>query len=254
MGGNLAFPGRAQLAGYAGLAGALRGRARPAAVIVAVDVLAVALAFGALHIAGTIMAGKAPAPQHVGAISLAHPVSAVPGPVAPIVDAVRIGLAAAPALMLASADADALFAAPDFVSSGFSESAAATATTQGGLAIAPAPEEQSSPSVVSPPVEKIASIAVRGREIAEAAVAGAANAVDGSLDRLLLRGDAGSTVAVAQTASLGLDINGAPPLVTANAPASASPGNSVGAVVGGVADTVAAAVAQPVASVVGLLN
>jgi hypothetical protein len=240
MGNDLIVSGRMQLAGYAGLAGMMRGRGRRIAVIAAVDVLAVVLAFGALHITGAMMGGGSQMPQLIPPVSAAtEPVSAT----TPLVPAPRI--APKPEVFAAMPDAAVMFAEPTVIASGFTftpdaSSSSSFAPPQQVALAEPTPESAPMP-MPTPHLRPVARLA----QIAAPAI----DATDGSLDRLVLRDvvpDATAAittqVAVAATSTLGA-VGSTVDRVTSVAPP-----------VQTLAQSVTAPVSQAMNNVVGLLN
>jgi hypothetical protein len=238
MGTDLTISNRAGLATYAGLASTSRGRR--IAVIAAVDILAVGLALGALHIAGAMM-GAGRIPDIIPPVSAAEPVTTD----TPLVPVPRL---APPQPRLAAApDAALLFAAPVDVAQGFTFedrfSAASTFTTEPAAttphaqtaAVAPEPASPA-PAVPSPHLRPVS------RMVAE--VQPVVDATDGSLDRLLLRDVLPSIGRTATTAARGAD-------AVVTQVASAAPIQSV---TQSVTQTVGSTVGQVTGAVRGLLN
>jgi hypothetical protein len=249
MGTDLVVAGRTQLAGYAGFAGAIRGRARPFAVIAAVDVLAVALAFGALHLTGMMVSGSG-LPQLVPPVNAAtEPVAATTPlvPPAPRLAPVRHELAAMPdaAVMfgkpIAMIDRGFTFEAPAASSSSHFEPPATVAAAEPEPAPAPAPV----PTPHLRPVERVAQVTTP-----------VIDAADGSLDRLLLRDVVPAAgAAAAQTGAVVRETTNDVLGAVRTAVASAAPVTGpVTATVQTVAQNVTQPVAQAVQGVTGLLR
>ncbi|MEJ0012535.1 MAG: hypothetical protein WDM94_07900 [Bauldia sp.] len=250
MGTDLVVARRAQLAGYAGFAGAIRGRARPIAVIAAVDVLAVALAFGAIHLTG-MMVGGSNIPQ------LIPPVSAATEPVAattPLVPPTR-RLVPAPRALAAMPDAAVMFARPvAMIDRGFTFAAPSSSSSSfetppaAVAAVEPAPPVAAPTPVPTPrlrPLERVAAIATP-----------VIDAADGSLDRLLLRDVVPAVgTSVAQTGNaLRQTTTGAEGAVSAAVASTATVVAPVTATVQTMAQNVTQPVASVVQSVAGLLR
>lgn len=204
--------GRLQLAGYAGAAtGILRSRIHPLVPIAAIDVLAVALALGAMNIVGTMVSGHRENP-FMGDIGRAKDDLALFAVVAPEPPSDRTSKVAPTAIALAAVpDVELLFAAPvliggpfeagqgdtvRFVSleggSGSSGPAAGAdqpppsdvAETEDPTPPVPIPDASGDPS--SPPLAKILSIAgrtqARALELASRVTEPVINAADGGAD------------------------------------------------------------------------
>jgi hypothetical protein len=179
MGTDLVVAGRREVAAYVGFANAIRGRSRPIAVIAAVDVLAVGLALGALHLTGAMM-GSGKLPQIIPPVSAAEP-AATDTPLVPLPRPApeKTHFAATP-------DAAVMFSAPVEIAEGFTfdqPPASSSFTSQPPAATAAAEPEQP-PAVEQPPVPAPRLRPLAG--VAELAAPVIDNA-DGSLDRLLMR-------------------------------------------------------------------
>ncbi|HVU42639.1 MAG TPA: hypothetical protein VHD86_16455 [Xanthobacteraceae bacterium] len=241
------------LAGYSSAA-ALPKRVSPGVVIAAVDVFAVLVGFAAMHVGGLVWSGGHPpaAPSLIAPVSADDQVAtAVPDPhLRPIVAAIR--LPAAP-------DAAVVFSAPvvtDRTFAGATAFAPASSTSTAPAQVASTPDEPAAvvdPDQPSPPVAKLADIAISGH-LAQRSLAVSAS-VDTRLDDLLLsRGAAnasGAGVAVAINAGTGVtqpanvgatvatsanvEIASAAPVVrSAATTVGATVGNTVGGVTGAV--------------------
>jgi hypothetical protein len=240
MGTDLVTFGRAQLAGYAGLAGAVRGRAKPIAIIAAVDILAIALAFGAMHITGAMISGHAPL------ASLAPPAAAEPAPAAAETSVPLPRVAPLVGQALAAMPDDAvMFAQSVGMARGFtftpSDAPYQSTFTPPAEAMATAEPQ---PPVPSPtplprprPVQRLA-------EASANVVMPVIDTADGSLDRLLLRG----VPAVANRANGVIDQTVTRTTATVTEVASAAP------VVQSVTQPVAQVVQSVTGTVRGLLN
>lgn len=250
MSASFSVVGRAQLAGYAGTAsGILRSRIHPLVPIAAIDVLAVAVALGAMNLVGTIVGGQRENP-FLAAIDrtkddfTTFAVKApMPAPlVAQAVPAVAEVLAAVP-------DAELLFSPPVFIGGPFEagqgdtvrfispmDVAASNANEPTTGATGPTTGEEPQPTDVavveepllpdpevtdtdpwSPPVAKILSIAGRGQtralELADqAVVTPLVEVVD---DVVPLKKNSGTGA----TASAGVNLGGAGGAVTSTASA-----------------------------------
>ena len=281
MSANFDVVGRLQLAGYASAAtGILRSRIHPFVPVAAIDVLAVALALGAMNIVGTMVGGHRENP-FLAAIDRTKDdftTFAVKAAVVPqAVPAITEVLAAVP-------DAELLFAPPVFIGGPFEDGQGDTVRfiSPGDVAATnpnePTTNEGSEPTDVavveepllpvpevtdtdpqSPSVAKILSIAgrtqTRALELADqAVVTPLVEVVD---DVLPLKKNSGASAAAAASASVNLGAAVAPVTATviAAAPvvasAVAAPVHTVAAPV----EQVAQSVTQPVTQVVGgLLN
>ncbi|HVY19560.1 MAG TPA: hypothetical protein VHA70_05715 [Bauldia sp.] len=241
MGTDLVTYGRAQLVGYAGFSGALRGRAKPIAIFAAADILAVALAFGALHVTGAMISGHTPLPQLTSpAAAEAAPVTAdISTPLPRIAPLARQALAAMP-------DSAVMFSQPVGIARAFSFASASEPssssftppadTTAAAAEPEPAP---ASPVMPLPRQRPVQQIAQRAADVATPVI----DAADGSLDRLLLR-DVPS-VTTAATGVVGTTLDAATTTVTQVA--SAAP-------IQPLAQTVTQPVAQAVQSVSGAVR
>ena len=271
MSASFSVVGRAQLAGYAGTAsGILRSRIHPLVPIAAIDVLAVAVALGAMNLVGTIVGGHRENP-FLAAIDRTKDdftTFAVKAAVVPqAVPAITEVLAAVP-------DAELLFAPPVFIGGPFEDGQGDTVRFISPVDVAatnanePTTNEGSEPTDVavveepvlpvpavndppSPPVAKILSIAGRGQERAlklanQAVVAPLVEVVD---DVLPLKKNSGASAAA--TASASVNLGGASvSAVTAAAPCCEPlrlPVQTVAAPV----EQVVQSVTQPVTQVVG---
>jgi hypothetical protein len=178
MGTDLIVSNRAELTPYASLIAS--PRRRRIAVVAAVDILAVGLAFGALHITGAMM-GSGSIPEIIPPVSAAEPATA-DTPLVPLPHAApaRIHLAAEP-------DAAVMFAAPVDVARGFTfedqQRSSSTFTTTAQPAVATA-EPESEPATAATPVP---SPHLRPLARITAPLEPVIDAADGSIDRLLLR-------------------------------------------------------------------
>ncbi|HVZ13259.1 MAG TPA: hypothetical protein VG894_02265 [Bauldia sp.] len=243
------------LAGYSSAA-ALPKRVSPGVVIAAVDVFAVLVGFAAMHVGGLVWSGGHPpaAPSLIAPVSADDQVAtAVPDPhLRPIVAAIR--LPAAP-------DAAVVFSAPvvtDRTFAGATAFAPASSTSTAPEQVASTPDEPAAavvdPDQPSPPVAKLADIAISGH-LAQRPLAVTASA-DTTLDDLLLsRGAAnasGAGVAVAINAGTGVT---QPANVGATVAASANVEiASAAPVVRSVATTVGATVGNTVGGVTGAVR
>lgn len=219
MGTEFLSSGRAVLAGYSGLAGNFVGRNKRLAAALSVDAVAVALALGGLHLTGAMVRGPdvvpnpfvVPSDQHqsvpaaqVTTIEKTVVPLPVPAPISPLqallsdrslLFAAPMGAAPLAPIQPAASGSDA--------GSGFPVAAIPPQGSAGeGQPAANPPEATASNA---PPVEKILSIALRGRDRALAITDSTANAVvdaaDGSLDRLLVGDVPAAANAVASTGS-----------------------------------------------------
>ncbi len=283
MSASFSVVGRAQLAGYAGTAsGILRSRIHPLVPIAAIDVLAVAVALGAMNLVGTIVGGQRENPfltaidrtkDDFTTFAVKAP---MPAPVvAKVAPAVAEDLAAVP-------DAELLFAPPVFIGGPFEAGQGDTvrfispADVAATNANEPTTNEGSEPTDVavvkepvlpdstvndspSPPVAKILSIAGRGQERAlklanQAVVAPVVKVVD---DVLPLKKNSSASAGATARASVNLDAPVAPVTATVNAaaPVVASAVATPVETVAGPVQQVVQSITQPVTQVVGgLLN
>lgn len=182
MGTDLIVAERGQLAAYAGFSGALRERVRPFAVIAAVDVLAVALAFGALHVAGMMMGGGN-VPQLIQPTSAsAEPLAEAPpaAPPLPHVAPPREQFAAMP-------DVGVMFEEPVVaMAQGFTFDNPSTSSSSTFVPPSPPPVAVADPEPAPTPAP-VPMPRLRPLQRLAAVAAPVIDAADGSLDRLLLR-------------------------------------------------------------------
>ena len=219
---------------------ALPDRQRRIAAVAGLNVLAVGLAFGALHITGAIVSDNRQQPL-IAAVdprgdTLAPPAVLPPHP--HLAPSVALALAAVP-------DADVLFAAPLLPPTTFGEGSSSVAS--GGFVAAPPPAVAGDPPATTappprplafadilPPVAKIVGLAERGRILAVDQLRRTTTPLvliaDNSLDvSAAVAGQAG----IAGSADIGGSIGGnvAAP-VAATAQATASVAHAVGSVTG----------------------
>jgi hypothetical protein len=258
MGTDLIVAGRRELAGYAGFAGVVRGRARPIAVVAAIDVLAVALAFGALHVTGLMMGGGS-VPQLIQPTSAAAEPLAEVTPVAPLLPRLappRDRFAAMPDVAVMF-DAPVVALARGFTFDNPATSSPSTFVPPSPPLVAVAdPEPAPAPSPVPMP-------RLRPLQQVGGVAAPVIDAADGSLDRLLLRDvvpTVGATVsgtgaALDRTATATTNLVGNAASATTDVVGTTVAATShLVAPVQTVAQNVTRPVAQAVKSVTGLLN
>lgn len=282
MSASFSVVGRAQLAGYAGTAsGILRSRIHPLVPIAAIDVLAVAVALGAMNLVGTIVGGHQDNPFFTALDRSKDDFTtfAVKAPMpAPVV------AQAAPAVaevLAAVPDAELLFAPPVFIGGPFEDGQGDTVRfispvdVSASNANEPTTNEGSEPTDVaaveepvlpvpavndppSPPVAKILSIAGRGQERAlklanQAVVAPIVKVVDYVLP--LKKNSDASAAATSASVNLGgasvRAVTAAAPVVTS---AVAAPVQTVAAPVQQMVQSITQPVTQVVGGVTGLLN
>jgi hypothetical protein len=238
MGTDLIVSNRAGLAAYAGLA--VSPRHKRIATIAAVDILAIALAFGALHVTGAMMGG-AKLPAIIPPVSAAEP-SATDTPLVPLPRSAPARVAVAVA---AEPDLKVIFAPPDMIAQGFTFGEASPASSR----FSPPPGEVASadPGADAPsPVTPVPTPRLRPVERIAQTVTPVIDAADGSLDRLVLRdvvpvvGGVGDTVAAIRPVTT--TVSGTLTQVASVAPVST------------VTQVVASPVQQVVRTVGGLLN
>jgi hypothetical protein len=279
--------GRLQLAGYASAAtGILRSRIHPLVPVAAIDVLAVALALGAMNIVGTMVGGHRENP-FMGDLGRTKDDVAIFSAIA--VPPCATSKIAPTAVALAGVpDVELLFGAPVLIGGPFeggqgdtvrfvspedvaSSSGPATGADQPpGSDMAktedptpvPIPGVSDDPS--SPPLAKILSIAgrtqARALELSSRATAPVIKAAVGSLDLVPLQqysGNAGATVSAAVSATGVTSTIAAPVLAkvaTTTVTTAAAPVQAVAAPIQQVAQTVKQPVTQAVSAIGGLLN
>jgi hypothetical protein len=215
MGTDLIISNRAEVAAYTGLARTPRGRRF--FVIATIDVLAVGLALGALHVGGALL-GSGKVPDIIQPVSAAEPV-ATDTPLVPMprVAPVQAHFAAMP-------DAAVMFAPAmdrEGVARGFTFADRTTTTSTftppsetAANAPAAAPVEPA-PAVPTPHLRPVSGLLATAAPLVDAA--------DGSLDRLLMRGVAlnpgpvvATTVDAAATAVVRVASAAAPGSATQN--------------------------------------
>ena len=276
MSASFGVVGREQLAGYASTAsGILRSRIHPLVPVAAIDVLAVAVALGAMNLVGTMVGGQRENP-FLAAIDRTKDdftTFAVKAPMpAPVV------AQAAPALaevLDPVPDTELLFAPPVFIGGPFEDGQGDTVRfiSPGEVAASnanePTTNEGSEPTDVaaveepvlpvpavndppSPPVAKILSIAGRGQEGAlklanQAVVAPIVKVVDYALP---LKRNSGASAATMASASVNLG-GASISAVTAAAPVVASAVATPVETVAAPVQQVVQSITQPVTQVVG---
>jgi hypothetical protein len=243
MGTDLVVSTRAQLAGYAGFTGLVRGRGKRIATIAAVDILAVGVALGALHLGGVMM-GSGALPDLVPPVSAAEPTSAT----TPIVPVPRTAPHVA-AHLAAEPDATVMFAAPVDIAEGFTLAAAPAATSTFTTPTPSAEPAAEGPTLAAAEPQGDPVPLPRLRPVAHVAAIAAPviDAADGSLDRLLMRDIPDASTAVRSLATTTLNTGtGAVTRVASAAP--------LQGVTQTVVQTATAPVQQVVSTVRGLLN
>jgi hypothetical protein len=273
--------GRLQLGGYASAAtGILRSRIHPLVPVAAIDVLAVALALGAMNIVGTMVGGHRENPfmGDVGRskddLAMFSATAVPPGATSKIAPT-AVALAAVP-------DVELLFAAPVLIGSPFEagqgdtvrfvslEDGASSSGPAAGAGQTPpadvAESEDPTPSIPipdasddpsSPPVAKILSIAgrtqARALELASRVTAPVIKAADGSAD-LVPRQKYSANNAVAAPVAATVAAPVVANVATTTVATVAGPVQSVASPVQQVAGTVTQPVTKAVSAVDGLLN